>query len=101
MSDGDGQPLFWRLFGGAVTGLVTVLLAAILNHLHVSVITARQEVAAVREEVAALREKVSALQQARDIQRESLQNIRAGDKERDKAIQDLKEKVLKLEARSP
>lgn len=45
MSDQEGIPWFWKIFGPAIIGFISVLLAIILNAVHSNTVQCRMELA--------------------------------------------------------
>jgi predicted nucleic acid-binding Zn-ribbon protein len=98
----EGSPWFWKLFGGALIGLTTLLLAVILNSLTNSVSSFRSEITStliqMKEENVLIREKLAALNQARDSGKERYADLDRLVKINDELLRLHKEKIALLEA---
>lgn len=98
----EGSPWFWKLFGGALIGLTTLLLAVILNTLTNNISTFRAEImttlSQMKEENVQMREKLASMIQARDSGREQYKELEKLVKANDDLLKLHKEKMALLEA---
>lgn len=105
---GTESPWFWKVFGGAIISVITLLLAFVANSVMTNINNNRIEmitsIASLKEENISLREKVASLVQGQarlndferiiksfdDLNKLSIKTI--GEK-----VQDLKDRIAKLE----
>lgn len=119
--ESDGATWFWRIFGGAIIGFLSLLLLWALNTLGTSVSQVRTDVMGHVEKfsdnLATITAKVAALEEFREAAKEKTTSLESGikeraeysstnagimrekDKEHDAEIVELRERVLKLEER--
>lgn len=98
----EGSPWFWKLFGGALIGLTTLLLAVILNSISNNISTFRGEITAtlvqMKEENVQIREKIAAMNQARDSGKERYNDLDKLVKANDELLKLHKEQIALLQA---
>lgn len=98
----EGSPWFWKLFGGALIGLTTLLLAVILNSMMNSLTMLRMEtlttITQIKEENVQMREKLATINQARDSGKERYNELDKLVKVNDELLKLHKEKIALLEA---
>lgn len=98
----EGSPWFWKLFGGALIGLTTLLLAVILNTMMNNQMAFRSEAMAtitqIKEENVQMREKLATINQARDSGKERYNELEKLVKVNDELLKLHKEKIALLEA---
>jgi chromosome segregation ATPase len=97
----EGSPWFWKLFGGALIGLTTLLLAVILNSLTNNISTFRAEITTtltqMKEENVQIRERLAMMTQARDSGKERYNDLDKLVKANDELLKLHKEKIALLE----
>lgn len=109
-SENEGSPWFWKLFGGAIISIISVLFVLIISYitstLNTNATESRESYKKLWQENTSLREKASGNEQSLQALKERMAVIEATlkeraacDKEQEKQIFELKEKILKLETR--
>jgi hypothetical protein len=101
----EGSPWFWKLFGGAIISITTLLLAVILNNFNNNIVVLRQDCTAsmgkIQEEFAVIKEKMAAQATAlseRSAASEKYADImRINDSEHTKQLIEVRERLLHLE----
>lgn len=109
-NENEGSPWFWKLFGGAIISIISVLFVLIMSHitstLNQNGVEARESAKKLLQETSTLREKTSvneqAIQSLKDkllIAEVSLKERILSEKDQEKQIFELKEKILRLETK--
>ncbi len=102
------SPWFWKVFGGAIISIITLLLAFFVNSLMINISNNRSEIFtalnALKEENASLREKVAALTQGQvrvnDLIKASDDMNKLSIKTTNEKVQELKDRISKLESKN-
>jgi chromosome segregation ATPase len=115
----EGSPWFWRLFGGAIFGIIPILLVTILNYFGSAIESLRAENLQQKTAIAELKEKVitfdkeihrlqASIKNADSIKekvgiidtvKEHLSSLEKDVKEVTKVLQDSRERLLVLESK--
>lgn len=92
----EGSPWFWKCFGAAIIGMVTILMTVLLNNLSANINQVAVEGARTKDEMMGLKANIAALDEFRAVTKEKLSSIEGKDKEQDQQIIEVR---LKTEAK--
>ena len=120
MADQEGIPWFWKIFGPAIIGFISVLLAIILNAVHSNTVQCRMELASsivenkkqidaeltkIKDLIRQVEVKIAAMEEFKTSAKEKLSSIESLIKEKNQSSdsnvstirQEFSDRVLKIE----
>ncbi len=98
----EGSPWFWKIFGGAIMGLVSILLISIISNINNTIDRSfdviRSDNKALSAGLDATKQKITALEAVDSMQKEEMKSLREWNKELSRQVVELRERLTALEA---
>jgi chromosome segregation ATPase len=93
----EGSPWFWKIFGGAIMGLVSILLLAHITNINSNVdrtfLDLRGDNKELNRSVEELRHKITTCESSNSALKEEVKILRDWNKETSRQVQELREKL--------
>jgi len=93
----EGSAWFWRIFGGSVIGIITVLIIAIQNNLSNNIAQLQAEITKIKDDTKSMTASIAALDEFREITKEKNKYWENAVKEKEQQLMELRERTIKVE----